>query len=133
MKKGFTTLNLLLGLLCSVFVINLLYGSVSLIIKHRYQEYNQDIISALKLYQVFNLAQEVEVFENRINFKYLNENRSLVFLKDKIMMKPGTVIYFLNVVDFKFIQDQHLIYLQILRNKHHRKFLIGEICETDLY
>lgn len=131
-KSGFTTLEILVALIISTLIINLLHSSILLLKKVDLKTYNQDLISAMQLYQIFNVSQNIEIIPDEITFKYLNEERNLRYINDKIIMTPGTVIYFTDVKDFKFYTNDEKIYLQLKRNNKKREFLIGALCDMDL-
>lgn len=127
MKSGFSTIELLIGMLASAMIMQLIIGSIQINTNLKQKVYNEDIIAALQLYQVFNLAQDVEVLDEEINFMYLNEARTLAFKNNKLLMSPGTIIYYLDVEAVNFIVEDDKIYLMLARNKKLKKLLIGEI------
>ena len=127
MRKGFNTINILIGLTLSLFIINLLVMAGDQLKSVKLNNYNQDIISSLQIYEILNYSLDIEVSDTEIKMKYLNEERSIHFTNNKIIMSPGTVIYFLDVKNYDFFVENEMIYLNITRNNKSRKLLIGQI------
>lgn len=127
MRKGFNTINILIGLTLSLFIINLLVMASDQLKSVKLNNYNQDIISSLQIYEILNYSLDIEVSDTEIKMKYLNEERSIHFTNNKIIMSPGTVIYFLDVKNYDFFVENEMIYLNITRNNKSRKLLIGQI------
>lgn len=126
MKKGFSLPEVLLGLLLSFFVLDLLlsnFKNVSLNNNHM----NQDLISSWQLHHILNLAVDVEVYERQITFIYFEKEREINLVNSKIIIQPGTNIYFLQVEDCKFYVEDEDIYLKVIRKSGESIFLIGKI------
>lgn len=124
MKKGYSLVEFLIGILLSFFVLNLCINNFKLVKIHN--DYNnQDLISSLQLHQIFNLSTNIEISSNEISFSYLNEERSLGFLNNKIILKPGTVIYFVKVDDCVFYVEDEKIFVKIKRLNKESILMIG--------
>ena len=125
MNKGYSLVEFLIGILLSFFVLNLCISNFKLVkINNNY--HNQDLISSFQLHQILNIATEVEVFNQEINFKYLNEERTLYLVNNKLIIKPGTVIYYYKIDECQFFINDDKIYLKLVRNKKVSTYLIGK-------
>lgn len=125
LNKGFTSIEFLLGLLLSMYLSLLLFNSVKLIQRTSLTSYNHDLLSAVQIHQILNASIDIDVQRESITFKYLNEERRLRFVNDKLVMSPGTVIYFLDVKDYYFKEDDEVIILYLRRNNRFRKYKVG--------
>lgn len=125
-KKGFTLLEMLCSLFCFTLILQLLYFSYVKLYKVKdFSTDIQDIISVNQLIHIFNLSEILTYSESVIHFYYLNEIRMLSLINNKIILSPGTIIYFLNVDSIKFEIEDSLIYLTYTRNNNQRKVIIG--------
>lgn len=128
MKKGFNSIEFLIGMLCSFLVISIISSGLNILKKVSYDSYNEDMLAAVQLYQVFNLAYDVDVLDDEINFSYLNEERKLSLKNNKVILSPGTVIYYLYVDHLKFyVDNDNFIIMEISRLTEQSKYLIGQI------
>ena len=125
MKKGFSLSEALIGIILSFFILLLIISSLKIISKQNKVIEKQDLISSLQIHQILNLATDLLVEKNTITFKYLNKEKSLEFKNNKIIMKPGTVIYYLDVLDYNFVLKENKLYLKIKRKNGEKTFLIG--------
>lgn len=125
MKKGFSLSEALIGIILSFFILLLIISSLKIISKQNKVIEKQDLISSLQIHQILNLATDLLVEKNTITFKYLNKEKSLEFKNNKIVMKPGTVIYYLDVLDYNFVVKENKLYLKIKRKNGEKTFLIG--------
>lgn len=125
MKKGYSLVEFLIGLLLSFFVLQLCVSGLKFI-KLDYHDYtSQDLISSLQIHQILNASIEINVLEQELQFSYLDQDRRLHLTNNKIILKPGTNIYYLKVDSCNFYLDDDKIYLQIIRKNKTSKFLIG--------
>ena len=129
MKKGFSSINFLIGFMISFLVLNLLSTSLRIAKNINLDNYNNDVIAALQLYQILNISTFISVEDQQINFKYLSDDRSLSLVNNKLILQPGTVIYFTNVDDLKFTNLNDKIILNVSRKNKQSRFLIGEFYE----
>ena len=127
MKKGFNTINILIGLILSLFIINLIVMATKQLKAVQLINYNQDILSSLQIYEILNYSIDIEVASDEIRMNYLNENRSIRFTNNKIIMSPGTTIYFLDVSTYSFNIEDDKIYLNLVRLNRAKKLLIGQL------
>lgn len=127
MKKGYSLVEFLIAIVLSFFILNLLISGFSKVKLNKEYNASQDLISSLQIFNVLNVSVDVEVLDQNINFKYLNEERQLRFVNNKIIISPGTNIYYLKVDDCLFYQTDNKIYLKILRDSRESIFLIGMI------
>lgn len=127
MKKGFNTINILIGLILSLFIINLIVMATKQLKAVQLINYNQDILSSLQIYEILNYSIDIEVASDEIRMNYLNENRSIRFTNNKIIMSPGTTIYFLDVSSYSFNIEDDKIYLNLVRLNRAKKLLIGQL------
>lgn len=125
LNKGFTSIEFLLGLLLSMYLSLLLFNSVKLIQRTSLTSYNHDLLSAVQIHQILNASTDIDVQRESISFKFLNEERTLRFVNDKLVMSPGTVIYYLDVKDYYFEADDEIIILYLKRNNRFRKYKVG--------
>ena len=125
MKKGFSLSEALIGIILSFFILLLIISSLKIVSKQNKVIEKQDLISSLQIHQILNLATDLLVEKNTITFKYLNKEKSLEFKNNKIIMKPGTVIYYLDVLDYNFLVEENKLYLKIIRKNGEKTFLIG--------
>lgn len=127
MKQGYSLVEFLIGLILSFFVLQLCVLGLKYV-KIDYHDYtSQDLISSLQLHQILNAAVEIDVSENEIKFEYLNKERRLHLVNNKIILKPGTTIYYLKVDSCIFYLEDNKIFLQITRKNKKNNFLIGLI------
>lgn len=126
MKKGYSLVEFLIGILFSFFVLNLCIN-IFTFVKISNDYYSQDLISSIQLHQVFNLATNVDVSDKEISFNYFNEPRSLKFINNKIILKPGTVIYYTKVDDCDFFIEDEKIFIKIKRLNKESRFMLGII------
>lgn len=127
MKKGYSLIEVLIGLILSFFVLQLLLAGFKYINIDRHDYSSQDLISSFQLHQILNSSTDIEVSENEVSFSYFNEERSLSLINNKLILKPGTVIYFLKVDECKFYIEDEKIYIKIIRKSGESVFLIGII------
>ena len=125
MKKGFSLSEALIGIILSFFILLWMISSLKIVSKQNKVIEKQDLISSLQIHQILNLATDLLVEKNTITFKYLNKEKSLEFKNNKIIMKPGTVIYYLDVLDYNFVVKENKLYLKIKRKNGEKTFLIG--------
>lgn len=125
MKKGFSLSEALIGIILSFFILLLIISSLKIISKQNKVIEKQDLISSLQIHKILNLSTDLIVEKNTITFKYLNKEKSLEFKNNKIIMKPGTVIYYLDVLDYNFVVKENKLYLKIKRKNGEKTFLIG--------
>lgn len=126
MKKGFSLSEVLLGLLLSFFVLDLLlsnFKNVSIANNHM----SQDLISSWQIHHILNLAVDIEVFDKQITYTYFDQEREINLVNSKIIIQPGTNIFFLQVDDCQFYIEDEDIYLKITRKSGESIFLIGKI------
>ncbi len=133
MKKGFNTINILIGLILSLFIINLIVMATKQLKAVQLINYNQDILSSLQIYEILNYSIDIEVASDEIRMNYLNENRSIRFTNNKIIMSPGTTIYFLDVSSYSFNIEDDKIYLNLVRLNRAKKLLIGQLWIRDIF
>lgn len=119
-------------MLTTVCIVSIIFSSLNVLKRVSLKEHHQDVLSALQLYQVFNVSCDVAVRDEFVDFVHLGEKKQLRYVNQKIVMSPGTVIYFSSVNHFKFQKEDDQLYLTLKRNKEHRKFLIGKTCAMDL-
>lgn len=132
MNKGFTSVNTLVAMLISFFVISIIFSSLNILKKVSLKQHHQDVLSALQLYQIFNVSCDVIVNDHLIDFIHLGEKKQLRHVNEKLVVSPGTIIYFSSVNDYSFQNEDEQIFLNLKRNGRYRKFLIGEQCAMDL-
>lgn len=125
MKKGFSLSEALIGIILSFFILLLIISSLKIVSKQNKVIEKQDLISSLQIHKILNLSTDLIVEKNTITFKYLNKEKSLEFKNNKIIMKPGTVIYYLDVLDYNFLVEENKLYLKIIRKNGEKTFLIG--------
>lgn len=115
----------LIGLILSFLVLSLLVSSFKLVEVNLYNQSSQDLISSLQLHQILNVATNIDVAADEINFDYLDESRRLHLVNNKIILKPGTVIYYLKVMEVNFYEEDEKIYVKLIRKSGDSLFLIG--------
>lgn len=124
MKKAFTSLNLLIALLLSTGLLSLLVSSLNILSHSVDKSYNQEYLASLQIQNILAHAKDLLVEDNLLSFNYLGEARQLKYVNQKLIMTPGTVIYFLDVEKFKFEIFDGKVILNIYRDYHYR-YLIG--------
>lgn len=125
MKKGYSLIEFLVGMILSFLILSLCLDSLNYFENSNNQYFSQDLISSTQLLHIFNLSKDIIVDESEIVFKYLNQPRSLYFVNDKIILKPGTVIYFVNVDKCLFFSEDDEIFVTIFRKNQTNTYLIG--------
>lgn len=125
MNRGYNTLSLLIGMLLSIVILNLIVSSLKLISNVNLTNNNQDYVSSVQLYSILAHSKNIEVSDTVINFTYLNEDRTLSLVNNKLIMSPGTVIYYTNISDIYFqVVDTSIIFNFKRANTYH-KLLVG--------
>ena len=127
MKKGFSLVEVLIALVLSFFIIELLVSSFTYIETNSNDDINQDLLSAFMLYEIFNVSVDIIVLDDSISFKYLEDQRELLLINNRLIIRPGTQIYFNNINEFEFFVKENYIYLKLKRNKKTYTYLIGEL------
>lgn len=125
MNKGYSLIEFLIGIILSFFVLNLLLSAFKYAEIDRHDYTSQDLVSSFQLHQILNASIDIEISEKEINFNYLNQDKSLQLINNKIILKPGTVIYFLKVEACSFYVADNKIYLKLKRKSGESLFLIG--------
>lgn len=120
MKKAFTSLNILIALLLSTGLLSLLVSSLNIASQSLSKSYNQEYISSLQIKQILSLSQNVEVDISQLSFLYQGENRKILYVNNKLIMTPGTIIYFLDVDDYKFQIENNRIILSLFRDRTYK-------------
>lgn len=126
MKKGFSLSEVLLGLLLSFFVLDLLlanFKNVTISSNHM----SQDLISSWQLHHILNLATDINVSDKQVSFSYFDQDREINLINSKIIIQPGTNIYYLRVEDCCFFVEAGDIFLKINRKSGESIFLIGKL------
>lgn len=127
MKRGYSLIEVLVGFLLAFFLLDLLVSAYPFIKLNNNDDLSQDLLSSFMLYEVFNVSNEINVYNDRITFKYLNEERELYFVNNRLIVKPGVVIYFNNVLEHRFYIEGDYIYVFIRRAKYKHDYKIGEL------
>ncbi len=127
MKKGFSLVEVLIALVLSFFIIELLVSSFTYIETNSNDDINQDLLSAFMLYEIFNVSVDIIVLDDSISFKYLEDQRELLLINNRLIIRPGTQIYFNNINEYEFFVKENYIYLKLKRNKKTYTYLIGEL------
>ena len=125
MKKGYSLVEFLIGLILSFLVLDLALSGFKYVQLNQNDYTSQDLISSFQLHQILNTSIDIIVDDQEINFMYLNEERSLQLINNKLILKPGTVIYYLDVENCSFYIQDDKIYLKLLRKNKESLFLIG--------
>ena len=125
MKKGYSLVEFLVGLILSFLVLDLALGGFKHAKIDNHDHTTQDLISSLQIHQILNGSTDIIVSDQIIDFNYLNQQRTLEIINSKIIMKPGTVIYYLKVDNYNFYVEDQKIYLKVTRQNIERLFLIG--------
>lgn len=126
MKKGFSLSEVLLGLLLSFFVLDLLLANFKYVsIKNSHM--SQDLISSWQIHHILNLAVDVVVYDKQITYTYFDQEREINLVNSKIIIQPGTNIFYLQVDDCQFYVEDEEIYLKVIRKSGESIFLIGKI------
>lgn len=133
MKKGFSLVEVLIALVLSFFIIELLVSSFTYIKTNSNDDINQDLLSAFMLYEIFNVSVDIIVLDDSISFKYLEDQRELLLINNRLIIRPGTQIYFNNINEYEFFVKENYIYLKLKRNKKTYTYLIGELWKKDIF
>lgn len=63
------------------------------------------------LRRVMLLAYDIEVSDYEINFIYHNDNYTLRYLNNKLILQPGTQMYLNGILDAYFTKENNSIYV----------------------
>ncbi len=75
----------------------------------------QDEVSLNQLRRTLLLAEDVACLNDHITFTYHEKECDLVLCNQKLILKPGTQIYLLDIDDVYFYEANHVLYLQYQR------------------
>lgn len=78
----------------------------------------QDQVSINQLRHTLLLSNNIQYFSDHIEFDYHDKDCSLGLLNNKLIMKPGTMIYLIEIDDVLFLKDQNALILQYQRGSN---------------
>lgn len=116
MKRGFSLASTLVGLILSMLILSILLDSINIMKRVDYRHYNQEIISSLQLMQILSQSENIIVDTLSIQFDHLNQQKQIKKVNDKLIISPGTLIYFTNIENFAFNVVDDRIKLTIFRD-----------------
>ncbi|NLC33658.1 MAG: hypothetical protein GX760_00075 [Erysipelothrix sp.] len=116
MKRGFSLASTLVGLILSMLILSILLDSINIMKRVDYRHYNQEIISSLQLMQILSQSENIIVDTLSIQFDHLNQQKQIKKVNDKLIISPGTLIYFTNIENFAFNVVDERIKLTIFRD-----------------
>lgn len=80
---------------------------------------NELAISDLR--RVMLIAYDIEVYEYQINFIYHNDNYSLSYVNDKLLLQPGSQIYLYDILQARFFIENNSIYVEYV-DKYDKRY-----------
>lgn len=127
-KKGFSLFEFCCSLFCFSIIAPSLFLIFSSLQKHRgFNNSIQDIISSNQLIHILNLSNEIFSDGSSLSFYYLGKEHQLFISNQKVILSPGTVIYFQKINKGFFMIENNTIYLFITRQFEEKRIVIGYI------
>ncbi|MDR1795341.1 MAG: hypothetical protein LBR25_08105 [Erysipelotrichaceae bacterium] len=115
-RKGFTLLEALTALLVSGFVCLLLADLANCMSRHiDYDSKSQDLLSVWQLRLVLNSSDYVEVGASQVRYFRCEKVYVLRFVNRKVASMPGDVIYFMDVDEVYFNEEDGFLVIHLWR------------------
>lgn len=90
-----------------------------------YYEVN-DEIALTQLRENLLFIYDLNYDRYTLNFRYKGDNYSLLLINNKLILKPGTQIYLMDIDDLYFTDEGGFIYINYERgNKKYKRILCG--------
>lgn len=99
------------------------------VLQHQVQldPYIQDYVCINQLRKVMNVASDPVVHYDHVEFIYHNKPCSMGLLNHKLILKPGTRVYLVDVDEIYFQEENNCILLQYRRDETVTKRVIGYV------
>lgn len=111
-RSGFTLIELLIAINLSMFLINIILMSLSVIPNIDAQiGLRQNMNGIIQLRQKLALCRIKNATENKINCSFNQNEYIFSFEKNRLISTPGYVVYLEGIKDGHFITSKHVITL----------------------
>lgn len=102
----------LIALLITLTILPLAVSVFTFVGNH---EFNYDLVNnemaLMDLRRVMLLAYDIEVSDYELNFIYHNDDYTLRYVNNKLILQPGTQIYLNGIDDVSFYKENNSIYV----------------------
>lgn len=103
----------LIALLITLTMLPLAISTFSFVGKY---EFNYNLINnemaLMDLRRVMLIAYDISVSEYEVNFVYHNDNYSLRYVNNKLLLQPGSQIYLNGIISARFYTNNNSIYVE---------------------
>lgn len=105
-------LRTLIALLITLSILPLAVSSFRLVGNYEFNyNYVNNEIALMDLRRVMLLAYDIEVNDYEVNFIYHNDNYSLRYVNNKLLLQPGSQMYLNGIIDLNFTIENGCIYV----------------------
>lgn len=124
--RGIILHEAVVSIVVIIILIPILIMGLKLISSSKlYDESIQDEIKKIQLQRILVIAYDVKVENNQLFFKHNNQEKSLRYINNHVILSPGTQIFFEGVQDVEFKIDDNNIIIIFTRNNrvYEKKFV----------
>lgn len=126
-RRGFILIQNMIAFIITLFFIPLVTTSFRVIMKHDFiSEIAQDEIALYQLRRILILSENIDITTDKLLFEYNRESNEMVINNGHSYIRPGTQIILNNIEDGYFTSEDHLIWINYLRDdKWFKRVLIN--------
>lgn len=125
-KKGYTLLECLIALFILSLCLSLFSTYISYLDYLKVDDYNlQDEIGIYQLQITLAKNEIVSVENDEIVYKTYNNECLISLVNNRLISKPGTLIYLINIDEVSFEQEEEVIYLIYVRDEKEYRYPIA--------
>lgn len=114
----------------SVFVVSLCtlltISTMRLLARQPQLDLIHDMNGVMQLQELVAYSEIIAVEESRLVLQYQAEEVSLEEVNNRLIRKPGTVIYLANVEQVRFYWEDELILMQFERKQKEYRYVLGK-------
>ena len=116
-NKGFIKSRYLIALLITLSILPLCTSMVRLLggINIDYNLVNNEI-ALMDLRRILLIAYDLEISDYQLDFIYHNDNYTLRYINDKLILSPGTQIFLNDIKEANFYGKNGCLYLRYVTN-----------------
>lgn len=127
-KKGFTLVEMMLGLLFSSILFSLMALSLTLLLNSKLQlaHFDQNRIGLIQLQNELTVSSDFRIEESNFCYQKFNQDYCLTFDKDRLVKRPGYEIFLINIDDgfYEFTNNEFIIHFKSNQKEIHEKITL---------
>lgn len=126
-KRGFTLIEVLVGLFCLSFCLLIATQLAYVLLQFPKEAYrNEDLIAVRQLQKMLAESSSYALDQNRIQFVYRGEVYELLLKQQRLVKQPGYEIFLKDIIEGEFYMEDTCAYVEWWRKTKNSAILYCE-------